>query len=114
MSEDTKAICALNDLFRRGDTPVPGEVFITVGVKALLGDDPIKAVRLTQIVQGYDQFTPDNDPYKTHEFGSFDFEGQRCFWKIDIYDRTLKWGAEHPDDPTRSRRVLTIMLAEEY
>jgi hypothetical protein len=114
MSENTKAICALNDRFRQRDASVPGEIFITKGISALLDNNPTLITQLSEVVAQYDQFTPDNDPYQTHEFGNFEFFGARCFWKIDIYDNTLKWGAEHPEDPQQSRRVLTIMLASEY
>ena len=66
-------------------------------------------------VETYDAFTPDNDPYGEHDFGSFEQEGAgRIFWKIDYYDHSLQWGSENPADPSCTRRVLTIMLAEEY
>ena len=59
-------------------------------------------------------FTEDNDPHKEHDFGAFEHEEQRFFWKIDYYDRDMIFGSEDPADPKATTRVLTIMLAEEY
>jgi hypothetical protein len=36
------------------------------------------------------------------------------FWKIDCYDDKLEWGSPDPVDPAVARRVLTILLADEY
>jgi Protein of unknown function (DUF3768) len=55
-----------------------------------------------------------NDPHGEHDFGSFEYSGQTIFWKIDYYDMRLKWGSPDPADPAVTRRVLTILLAEEY
>jgi hypothetical protein len=57
---------------------------------------------------------PDNDPFEEHDFGSFEHDGERIFWKIDYYDRSLTKGSGAPSDPAQTRRVLTIMLASEY
>jgi hypothetical protein len=53
---------------------------------------------------------------KEHDFGSFDCEGQRIFWKIDYYDRAsfgtgCDMGSDDPTDPAKTLRILTIMLA---
>jgi hypothetical protein len=62
----------------------------------------------------FNNFTPDNDPYKEHDFGRFEAGGRTFIWKIDYYDKSMTLGAEDPADPERTTRVLTIMLAEDY
>ena len=103
------AIAALNDQFRR--TGKGGNVFLTAGIIAL-GTEKAAAVR--EAVRTFDAFTEDNDPHGEHDFGAFEFEGQTLFFKIDYYDAAFEYHAEDAADPTKSNRVLTIMLAEEY
>jgi Protein of unknown function (DUF3768) len=62
----------------------------------------------------FDNFTPDNDPHKEHDFGSFEIDGQKCIFKHDYYDKSLQYGSEDPGDPQKTTRVLAIMLADEY
>lgn len=87
------------------------DVFITQGVQAL-GSAAVSAI--CEKVQKFNDFAPANDPYREHDFGAFDHDGTRIFWKIDYYDLTLSCGSEDPSDPTKTRRVLTILLADEY
>lgn len=108
--DETKTIAALNDLCRTA-MGVAGRVVQTQGICALTPADQ-SAIR--EKVERFEAFTPDNDPYQEHDFGSFEHAGERIFWKIDYYDRTLTKGSEDPSDPSRTVRVLTIMLASEY
>ena len=84
-------------------------MIITEGVQAL-GDVNV----VLRQVQLFDAFTPDNDPYGEHNFGSITLEDTTFFWKIDCYDLDLHMHSPDPSDETVTARVLTIMLAEEY
>jgi hypothetical protein len=99
----------LNDAFRK--TFVGGRVCQTQGVSAL---SEITRATLTQRVRDFAEFTPDNDPHGEHDFGSFEIEGDKFFWKIDYYASDMEGGSEDPSDPAWTTRVLTIMFAEEY
>jgi hypothetical protein len=41
-------------------------------------------------------------------------DGERIFFKIEYYDRGIRYGADDPADPVQATRVMTIMLANEY
>ena len=68
---------------------------------------------ITKIRQ-FNNFTEDNDPYGEHDFGEIDYKENTVFWKIDYYDLNFEYGSENPEDSSVTKRVLTIMLAEEY
>jgi Protein of unknown function (DUF3768) len=109
-------IRALNDEFRTqrsliGSAIADNTLVITSGVAAR-GNDFID--RAVHAVREYSAFSEDNDPYGEHDFGSFEIDGENLFWKIDYYDRLLEWRSPDPADASVTRRVLTILLAEEY
>ena len=105
----SKTIRDLNDAFRRSF--VGGRVVQTCGIVELPSDVRAKVI---QCVSTFDAFSADNDPHGEHDFGAFEVAGQKFFFKIDYYDKTLESGSQNPADPTITTRVLTIMLAEEY
>jgi hypothetical protein len=90
---------------------VASKLIQTSGISALAPEDQSK---IREEVEKFNKFTPDNDPYGEHDFGSFFHKSHKIFWKIDYYDKNYQHGSEHPEDPSVTRRVLTIMLAEEY
>jgi len=102
-------IRALNDRFRQ--SLAGGQVMLTPGILDL-GTEPAQAIMLR--VCQFDRFDDDNDPYGEHDMGSFKYDGQRIFWKIDYYDLLLSAGSPDPVDPIVTSRVLTVMLASEY
>jgi hypothetical protein len=109
MEIKTARIRALNDELRR--RLVGGMAVITPGVAAL-GQEAV--ARIIKTIEVYDDFCHANDPHEEHDFGAFDADGQRIFFKIDYYDQTLAVHSPDPSDPDVTQRVITIMLAEEY
>lgn len=105
-----KAIADLNDLLR--ETFLTGRVVLTDGIRSL--PDHVREEIITN-VRTYNAFTFDNDPHEEHDFGGFDQPGAGgVFWKIDYFDRDLRYASPDPADPCVTRRVLTILLADEY
>jgi len=103
-------IAELNDRLRqRGEGA--GRILLTRGVQAL-GEEAI--ARIMGAVQEFSDFTPDNDPHNEHDLGAISVGGHDVYWKIDYYDPMLTYGSEDPADETKTCRVLTIMLQEEY
>ena len=99
----------LNDRFRT--TMTGGRVMMTSGVDALPSD--VKAMVIRRVTT-FTDFNADNDPHSEHDFGSFEIAGRKFFFKLDYYDSAIEFGSEDPADPSKTTRVLTIMLAEEY
>ena len=111
-----ETIARLNDNVRLGIDRTAKIVFTRACVETLAGDNFARGVvvkaHLRRTIQDY-QFEAD-DPYGERDFGAFEFQGQRLFFKIDSYDLALEFGSENPADPSVTRRVMTIMLASDY
>lgn len=110
MTEDdhAAAIAVLNDACR----VEPGVGWmLTPGVQALSEAALVQAV---EAVRGFSAFSEDNNPHGERDFGAFDLEGDRLLWKIDYYDLDLCMASPDPANPAVTKRVLTLMLAEEY
>lgn len=102
-------VCDLNDAFRRSFTG--GQVTLTAGVAAL-PEAPRAAILAA--VRGFDAFDAHDDPHGDRDFGAVEVGEVHCFWKIDCYDRDLRFASPDPTDPAETVRVLTVRLAEEY
>ncbi|WP_062793212.1 DUF3768 domain-containing protein [Sphingobium herbicidovorans] len=124
--EQLETIRRLNDAARSN----PGTdciANVTLGFQSLPDADRFAA--LATIVS-FSKFDGENDPYGEHDFGAvyrlvtgtWTQEGpcdekaiaETVFWKVDYYDNTLTYGSEAPWDEQQTKRVLTIMLANEY
>ena len=104
---NTARIRELNDRARQSFTGC--RVVITQGIQAM---DNVPD--LLDQVRWYDRFTPDNDPYGEHDFGSFRWGEVQVFWQFSYYDLDYSMHSPDPADETVTARVLTVMLADEY
>ena len=102
-------IRALNDQLRT--TLTGGKAFMTPGIAAL---GPEAVQRLVTAIATFDDFCMANDPHGEHDFGMFEFEGSSIIFKIEYFDANFEIGSPDPADPAVTRRVITLMLAEEY
>ena len=109
MCTKTDRIRELNDELRQH--LLGGSAVVTPGVAAL-GAEAVQ--RIVRAIAVFDDFHHDNDPHQEHDFGAFEVEGNKLFFKIDYYDRTFTMHSDNPADPAVTERVITIMLAEEY
>jgi len=52
----------------------------------------LATVEIAEKVIAFDSFTADNDPHGEHDFGAFEHDGQKIFWKIDCYADASRTG----------------------
>ena len=124
--EQAARIARLNDMARQA-MGVACTAVATVGFRSLSTSDQS---RVRELIETYDAFDEDNDPHGERDFGTIyqleggrwtterprlrDNEHERVFWKLDYYDCDLAGASEDAADPAVTRRVLTIMLSDEY
>lgn len=121
----SERIARLNDRARQA----VGLACVAVATEGFRSLPEAEQSRVRELVETYDAFTLDNDPHGERDFGAIyrDADGrwttsypaqgkptEMVFWKVDAYDRALRFGSEDPANPAVTRRVLTIMLASEY
>lgn len=99
----------------------------TAGFRSLPDADQSQ---VRELIETFDAFTEDNDPHGERDFGAIyqlrdgrwtierphlrEDVHERVFWKLDYYDRNMEFASEDAANPAISRRVLTIMLSDEY
>ena len=109
MDSKTARIAALNDELRQNFSE--GLAVMTPGIAAL-GAEAV--ARIVKTIAVFDDFCHANDPHEEHDFGSFEADGHKIFFKIDYLDQNLKYHSPDPSDPVVTVRVITVMLADEY
>ncbi|AUR22549.1 DUF3768 domain-containing protein [Phaeobacter inhibens] len=118
LAERAKMIAEQNDRFRMtwgADFTIAGQIVMTQAVAAL---SPAWIARMMQAIQHFDEFTEDNDPYGDHCFGAVEItigdETKTIWFKIDLYDWNLEYGAEDPTDLEKTKRVMTVLFPSDY
>jgi hypothetical protein len=81
--------------------------------RAVAALDPITLAAIITAVREFDDFTPDNDPWGEHDFGQVRIDGLSYFWRVDAYDLVLEFGSPDPTDDAVTKRILTVMMAED-
>lgn len=107
--EKVARIRELNDAFRI--TFCGGRVMMTSGIAAL--PEPQKQ-KIFAAVRSFTDFDEGNNPHGENDFVSVDVDGQKVLWKVDYYDRDIRFAADDPSDPEHTTRIAVIMLASEY
>jgi hypothetical protein len=107
--DQVRKIAILNDAFRT--TFIGGTICVTAGVHEL-GAEFVTAALLA--VRHFQAFTDDNDPHGEHDFGAFTVAARQLYWKIDYFDPSMIHGSDDPASVDVTRRVLTVLLTEEY
>ena len=121
----TARIARLNDRARQA----MGLACVAVATEGFRALPQADQSRVRELVETYDGFHSGNDPYGERDFGAI-YQGRNgrwsclppsagnpvatVFWKIDAYDRELRFGSPDPANSAVTRRVLTIMLASKY
>lgn len=115
LANRTEIIAQLNDRVRKGLDPTARIVTTRTCLAAFCNLDNFAAMMLTQaaLVRAVRHCTF-NDGSPERDFAVMDFRDRPVWMKIDYYDASLEYGSEDPADASRTTRVLTILLPEDY
>lgn len=91
-----------------------GRILITGELGQMVKDNIAAQAFLVQAVRSFDLWDDGNDPYREHDFGSFDLNGKGVFFKIDYLDLAEEEASPDPTDPKRTVRVMTIAYLSDY
>ena len=72
----------LNDSHRKAIPET--KTIITRGIDRLW---PTIISDIIEKVRSFNDFNSNNDPYWEHDYGSFEHDGEKIYWKIDYYDK---------------------------
>ncbi len=108
-------IARLNDRVRRG-LDRNARIMFTGGFSAKFFEGNIALAMMAQAstMKAIRKHEFTDDAHGERDFGEINYRGQRVWFKIDYYDTELEYGSEDPADASVTRRVMTIMLPEDY
>ena len=115
-SERAEKIAALNDALRKDPgNPALCLTTMTRGVAALGPAFWVKVIAKLASLEPKD-FPKGDDPYGERDFIVFEVADEKLYGKIDYFAKGSDYmaGAETPENPETTDRVLTVMLREEY
>jgi hypothetical protein len=85
-----------------------------VAVASLAQADPDLISKVVTAMREFTDFNEGDDPYGEHDFGAFTVDNERFIFKIDYFALDELHGSEHPEDPTVTIRVCTLLYASDY
>ena len=110
----TKQIAEQNDEFRKRVLFKEQEDGVALITKTLI-DELTSEEQFDTIltVKDFNDFNEDNDPYGTHESGSFTLGKHHIFWKIDLFKDEKCLSGLPIDSEDTGFRVLTVCFIDE-
>lgn len=109
-------IARLNDRVRLGLDP-QAQIVITRNCLEQLADAPSAPeegfVLQAKLLAAFRDCTFGEDSPE-HDFAAITFLGLKVWMKLDYYAPGLEFGSEDPADSTKTVRVMTILLPEDY
>ena len=111
----TEKIARLNDRVRKGLDRTARIVFsYALSARFFEGNGALAILAQASIMKAIRHHLFDENTHGERDFGQIEFRGQRIWSKIDYYDYDLEYGSDDPADASITRRVMTIMLPEDY
>jgi hypothetical protein len=62
----------------------------------------------------FSEFDENNDQHNEHDFGTIRLNDQTFYWKIEYFDRSMEMHSPDPSCSFLTKRVMTVMCADEY
>lgn len=112
--EKTFETARLNDLARKDPDAANALVVAAPGLKALLSGGEVAVGTVMQKLTAFDDFVEGNDPYNERDMGEFKIGRHTIIWKVDYYDLDMGAHSEAEWDVSATKRVITLMLPEDY
>ena len=110
-----ETVARLNDRARLGfDRSARIVITRTCLASFSTGDSASAILAQAELLNAMRKHAFDNDAHGERDFGEFQVRERRVWFKIDYYDLALEYGSNDPSDASKTRRVITIMLPEDY